>query len=136
VPLTLEFFGGAPGYLAKLVDLVHAHRKRVEGAGENESEGVRSERERIEELRVYQLAKALTGAPSWTKSADTQGFTIDVPLSARLRPREPQTPPPAYEESAQAPAPHEDITHAHEEPTHAGTESHTSSTTSVQSTPR
>jgi hypothetical protein len=128
ITLPLEFFGGAPGYLAKLVDLVHAHRKRVEDSGtrENESEGVRTERERIEELRVYQLAKALSGAPSWAKSADTQGFPIDAPLSARLRPREPQTPPPQYEDHALA-----------DPSANTETDSHGSSTTSSAfSTPR
>jgi hypothetical protein len=100
---------------------VHAHRRRVEDAGarENESAGVRTERERIEELRVYQLAKALSSAPAWTKSTATQGFPIDAPLSARLRPRELESPPPAYEEPAHADTVHEEP--AHEEPAHADT---------------
>lgn len=84
--LTLEFFGGAPGYLAKLVDLVLAHQKRYENNGnrpDQESDGVRLERERMEELRVYQLAKALAGAPAW-KDSSARDFPLDVPLKAQF----------------------------------------------------
>ncbi len=85
--LTLEFFGGAPGYLAKLVDLVHSHQRKQEAIAEQEyeSETVHNERERIEELKVYQLVKALAGAPAWKSHAQAQEFPIDAtPLSARF----------------------------------------------------